>query len=55
MKSFLLVCAFMSVFHVESSLITASEREQRYYYVHFGHMFVSDELLGPVMALFYVD
>lgn len=49
MKSFLL--AFMSVFHVES-LITASEWEQRYCYVHVSHMFVNDELLVPAMACF---
>ena len=55
MKGFLHAHAFMSVFHVESSLITASEWEQRYYYVHVSHMFVNDELLVPAMALFYVD
>lgn len=45
----------MSVFHVESSLIVASEWEQRYHYVHVSHMFVDDEVPVPVMALFYVD
>lgn len=55
MKSFLLAHAFMSFFHVESSLISASEWEQRYYYVHVSHMFVNEELRVPAMALFYVD
>lgn len=45
----------MSVFLIESSLIIASEREQRYHYVHVSHMFVNDELPVPVMSLFYVD
>lgn len=54
-KSFLLDHAFLSLLHAESSLIIASEWEQRYHYVHVSHMLVKAELLVPVMALFCVD